>query len=611
MQKIYSMNWTRKWVTAAAVCVSAVAHAGSVNFTYNTDQNTVAKYGFDKKENISVAIKISNPVVVGKKITSISVPVTDTDIVTFDTPTAFITTELKVENKENVANVITQEATITNGVLTCTFAEPYTITEAGVYVGYTLPVSAYSITKGCRPIAVAAGNNKDGLYIFATRSVVRWASKSSGLGAVSAMTVTLDGDFPAQAASLSAAGTKNAVKSGAMSNFKVNVTNCGTNTISSIDYTTQINDEAPVAGRLNFSKALPAVFGYTVATDIQFQAPATDGEYALKLAVTGVNGVPYSEPAAETNFISAPFEIVNRPLVEEFTGTWCGWCTRGLAVMEHMNEVYPDRFVAIAYHNGDPMTVTNSYPIGVSGFPTGCINRAATIDPYYFTTEWPKVTAEPANTMLSVELNWADMEQTKLTATTTVNFAYGFEKEAYTIGMALMSDGLTGPTDTKDQYYSKWVQQNYLSGQSATYKEDYFKPFTKAGSYITGYTFNDVLLSFPNLFGLEGSVPAKMDNLSSVSSTETFDITRIKNIYDMPVVQNKEKLYVIGVLFDGEGKPINSVRSAYAPKNAVDGISSVATTPAADGATYDLQGRRVEGTPTSGLYIRNGHLIRL
>lgn len=608
MHKIYAFNLLRNWSVAATVCVAAAANAGTVDFTYNTDNNPVVKYGFDKKENISVAIKIQSPVVVGKKITSISVPVTDIDVVKFDTPSAFITTELKVENKENVANVTTQEASINNGVLTCTFTEPYTITEEGVYVGYTLPVNSYSITKGCRPIAVAAGSNKDALYIYASRSVVRWAAKASGLGAVSAMTVTLDGDFPEQAATLSLRD-KSVVKSGSESNLVINVTNCGSNPISSIDYTTQINDEAPVAGSVNFDKPIPAVFGYTTSTQIKLQAPAADGEYDLKLAVTGVNNAAYSEPAAPSKILAAPFEVVNRPLVEEFTGTWCGWCTRGLAVMEHMNEVYPDRFVAIAYHNGDPMTVTTAYPIGVSGFPMGCINRAAAIDPYYFTTEWPTLSAEPANTMLSINVDWADDDHTKLAATTNVNFAYGFEKEAYTIGMALMTDSLTGPTDTSDPYYAKWVQQNNLSGQSSTYSEPYFKQFTKAGSYIVGYTFNDVLLSFPHIFGMDDSVPETMPNLSSVASTETFDLSKITNIYGEPVVQNKDNLYVIGVLFDGEGHPINSIRSSYVPKTT--GNISTIQAPSFDAATYDLQGRRVEGTPASGLYIRQGRVIRL
>ena len=44
-------------------------------------------------------------------------------------------------------------------------------------------------------------------------------------------------------------------------------------------------------------------------------------------------------------------------VAEEGTGTWCGYCVRGIVALEEMNKKYPDNFIGIAIHSGDPMAV--------------------------------------------------------------------------------------------------------------------------------------------------------------------------------------------------------------------------------------------------------------
>ena len=39
-------------------------------------------------------------------------------------------------------------------------------------------------------------------------------------------------------------------------------------------------------------------------------------------------------------------------VVEEGTGTWCGWCVRGIVALEYMRENYPDKFIGIGVHYG-------------------------------------------------------------------------------------------------------------------------------------------------------------------------------------------------------------------------------------------------------------------
>lgn len=63
-------------------------------------------------------------------------------------------------------------------------------------------------------------------------------------------------------------------------------------------------------------------------------------------------------------------------VVEEGTGTWCGWCPRGTVFMDQMYADYGDYFIPIAVHNGDPMTVAEyDDGLGLTAFPTMKIMR--------------------------------------------------------------------------------------------------------------------------------------------------------------------------------------------------------------------------------------------
>ena len=76
---------------------------------------------------------------------------------------------------------------------------------------------------------------------------------------------------------------------------------------------------------------------------------------------------------------------VHRPLIEEYTGTWCGWCVRGLVGMELLRQRFGDEFIGVAYHNDDPMEImyTNDFPSSFWGYPTAFIERSREVDPFY------------------------------------------------------------------------------------------------------------------------------------------------------------------------------------------------------------------------------------
>lgn len=70
-----------------------------------------------------------------------------------------------------------------------------------------------------------------------------------------------------------------------------------------------------------------------------------------------------------------------RVIVEEFTGTWCGWCPGGIQNVEDMISLYgADKIIPIMVHNNDPMATAYEQKLaqffGVGGYPNGMVNRS-------------------------------------------------------------------------------------------------------------------------------------------------------------------------------------------------------------------------------------------
>jgi hypothetical protein len=72
--------------------------------------------------------------------------------------------------------------------------------------------------------------------------------------------------------------------------------------------------------------------------------------------------------------ISGQFQ--KRVLIEDYTGTWCGWCPRVAYGIQKVEEL-GIRAVPVAIHNGDPMAwgTSSTWPQSVNSFPTAMLNR--------------------------------------------------------------------------------------------------------------------------------------------------------------------------------------------------------------------------------------------
>jgi len=191
------------------------------------------------------------------------------------------------------------------------------------------------------------------------------------------------------------------------------------------------------------------------------------GSHEAELRVENINGQGDDDNPGN-NSLNAQFLCVNEVFVknvvyEEGTGTWCGWCPRGLVGLNTMAHNYTDgTWIGIGVHNGDPMTVSE-YDQGIgtfiSGYPSGVMNRQNVFDPGLSTLEPAYLIAKQEVPLAKIEITgktW-DAGTRELTVETASNFAMDLTETSYNLSMVIVETGLSGTT-------SQWNQANYYSG---------------------------------------------------------------------------------------------------------------------------------------------------
>lgn len=595
----------------SAVTALPAAAEGSITFSYDTGDVQQTYWGTDKKENYDVAIRILDANFVGKKITKVSVPIQGGDDIS--NCRVWLSKNLTLETinnvKENVPDIMSAEVTPENGMLSLTLSEPYTITEEGVYVGYSFDVDELT-TESCAPLFVAMGDDANGFYLHTSRTYRSWASMTSSLGAVSSIAVEVTGDFYENSVGISAISETN-VKCGEPSTASVTLINNGSTAIESVDYT---YDVAGLSGTNHFTlpEPIPAQYNKTAVVELPLPAVAEKGAYPLTITLTKVNDTENINPqtTATTTLNAFSFIPVHRPLLEEYTGMWCGYCPRGFVGLELMNKYYPDLFVGVSYHNGDVLTTIPSsmYPSSVPGFPDAWLDRIKETDAYHgddmtYTFGIDKVylarAAEMAPADIDIKADWSDGSQEVINVYATVKFAKAVNDEDYRLAYILLADSLHGETDD-------WAQSNYYSGDYYYADCEGMEPFINGGSYVSGLYYNDVFVMSSELKGIAGSLPATIGVDESISHSYQFDINGAVNTSGQPVIQDKANLRVVVLLLDAKtGEVLNTNKV----KVGADTATGITKAEAAEGdiksvSYYDASGRKV-AIPTKGMYIRS------
>ena len=372
------------------------------------------------------------------------------------------------------------------------------------------------------------------------------------------------------------------------------VTNEAANNVDNIDLTCKINDIELGSFGINFNS--PLSFGETGVINLGdlVYPNASDEPVTITFTVSKVNGEENESPEKEA---STTLQVLpqgkgykQNVVIEEFTGTWCGYCPVGIYTMESIRELtdLDYQLIPVAIHvQSDPMvaatyTSVNTY-FNDGSYPGSTINRQINVYPYPLSSvleQTDYLASIPALAKISATAEFSSTKANTLELTAKTEFLYAEENANYAISFGITEDGV-GP----------YNQTNNYSGSNQDIGGWEKKPSTAPTIY------NDVARQLNTFRGISNSVPTTIE--SETEYSYDFSLTLNNKI------TNTEKINVIAYLIDKSNyKVVNAymIKSEDIKQSGVEEIG-VNTDNNAPVEYYNLQGVRVEN-PSNGIYIR-------
>lgn len=301
--------------------------------------------------------------------------------------------------------------------------------------------------------------------------------------------------------------------------------------------------------------------------------------------------------------------FVRRAVVEEYTGTWCGNCPRGIVGLQRLTEDFGDRVIPIAVHSGDVMEIA-AYPAlqPGDGIPACNLDRKGKLDPYngggtrgFFhygiDVEVASELEQPVEAGITLTAQWNDAQLWDVRFTATTIFNINSPEAPYRLAFILLEDGLTGEG-------KQWEQVNYFSYEEGTsnFADDDMKEWRDAPYNVGNMVYNHVPVNTLGIKdGIAGSIQAPI--VSGTPQTYSNIVTTL----NVRVIQDKSHLSAVVLLLNTEtGEIVNAAKADILPYGT-DAVQTVAIPNRPNGQSLnDLQGRRVSpSSQAKGVYIRN------
>ena len=493
----------------------------------------------------------------------------------------------------------TQTATmdVERGWNTVSLDTPYMVEGEEFFVGYSVKVNSTAD----KPIGV--DNIKtDGKYGDFVNTYDEWENIGKFYGNV-CIRLSLTGDnLPQYDVAVSELEVPSLVEADAPFDVSLSIFNNGVRTVKSLDVICKINGvevDNPIAS-LPEGEVSSGTTGKVKISGLKSGMIGKD--LPIEITVTKVNGEEDETPVDNT--VAAAVNIADKiykrnVVVEEFTGTWCGWCPLGIVGMNYMEEKYgKDGFIGIGVHFGDEMQV-DSYMEFVNRV-TGSTAPAAFLDRSYYFLEpsaetleglFLEAAAKPASGKIEVAAIYSEDTNT-LSATSVSEFSFNVTDAKYAVAYVIIENNF-GP------YY----QLNYFSGGGSGELPGWSDNLSRVNTY-----YNEVARDITTAYGISGSIP------SSVSA-----LTPYENSIELPLdnVVNINECEVVAMLLDtATGEIVNAAITTVDTGGAgVDGMEVSEEVL----KVYNLQGVKMLETNNprdldnlgEGIYIINGKKVKL
>ena len=531
------------------------------------------------------------------------------------------------------------------GPISVKLPKPLTVGSDGAIVGYSFDGKSSDT-----PVVLAGSSSADGGFLFQFEDNGKRYFQSFGkaFGQSSTITVGMDvSDCEANDATVSAnPELTTLVKT--KQQYPFYITNNSAKPITQITYSISVDGENGAEKSLDLSSPIESMETASIPYTTAFE---DDGVHTVELNISKVNGNTNinKQSSAAYSIIALEKSADRVSVVEEQTGTWCGWCPRGHVALDLLNKQLGDKVVTLAGHftNGesqvDPMNILGdnitsqaeayadyglialyvSSLLGGGGLPGAMFDRVVAADPYvganttkgkngtyeYGATDLVNLLKEenPSEADFSMTASWADDKNTDIKVDLTTTFNYNrFGSFPYGVAFVLSENGMTGKGATWKQLnaYSKLAGVNGASDFNNPDMAAWFK----AGSYVST-TYDNVVVQAWNPFGNAAIVDKSVTDIVKGEAIPFSTTLKVNS----DLIQNYNNLTLSALLIN-----LNSLAVVNAAKvvlgNCAAGIEDVNSEVNNNVVSrYNVNGMRINGVQ-KGLNIvklANGKVVKM
>lgn len=531
------------------------------------------------------------------------------------------------------------------GPISVKLPTPFTIPADGALVGYS-----YDGKSSDKSIVLAGISSEAAgcFFQYDYEGERNFESLSSIVGMSSSIQIGLDvSDCEANDATVSAnPELTTLVKT--KQQYPFYITNNSAKPITQLTYSISVDGVNGAEKSLDLSSPIEPMETASIPYTTAFE---DDGVHTVELNISKVNGNTNinKHSSAEYSIIALEKSADRVSVVEEQTGTWCGWCPRGHVALDLLNKQLGDKVVTLAGHfaNGesqvDPMNIlgdnitsqaerfadyglvamTLSSLLGGGGLPGAMFDRVVAADPYvganttkgkngtyeYGATDLVNLLKEenPSEADFSMTASWADDKNTDIKVDLTTTFNYNrFGSFPYGVAFVLSENGMTGKGATWKQlnYYSKLAGVNGASDFNNPDMAAWFK----AGSYVST-TYDNVVVQAWNPLGNAAIVDKSKTDIDKGEAIPFSTTLKVNS----DLIQNYNNLTLSALLVN-----LNSLAVVNAAKvvlgNCAAGIEDVNSEANNNVVSrYNVNGMRINGAQ-KGLNIvklANGKVVKM
>jgi hypothetical protein len=225
---------------------------------------------------------------------------------------------------------------------------------------------------------------------------------------------------------------------------------------------------------------------------------------------------------------------VKKVILEDFTGTWCGWCPEGTVIIEDLLATYPTTFIPVASHIGDALEIPDGAAIdaglNVTSYPNGAVDR----------------NKFPSQAKISMSRSqWASSFNTRAAMTAIVSVGFSNIKiTGATYSAKVNVKFTTKPTAGIPLKMNVYLTEDSIAATGIYEQDNYSSAVQSGASPLANWYHNATLRqALGGAWGYATVIPAT----PVVGTTYSQDIS-----FTIPATWNKDHINVIAfVAYDG------------------------------------------------------------